>query len=118
MVLYCILFHGFVLNAVLLDYVVVCRVVFYCAALFYVVVNRSELCCMTVFCLALYSARYGLGLDVIVLSWIVLSCSAAYIAVWCCTVLDSIVLCCMLLCCIMLLCDVWYCIVLRCAVLL
>ena len=44
----------------------------------------------------------------IVLDWVVSSCSATYIVVWCCIVVCSIVL-----CCVVLLCVVWYCVVLR-----
>ena len=51
----------------------------YCVALFCVVVGCAELCCMMVFCLALVSVWFWTGLDLIVLDWIVLSCSVTCI---------------------------------------
>ena len=60
----------------------------------------------------------------VVLDWIVLSCSAAYIVLWLCIVLYSIVLRCTMLCCIVLFCvmvngaelDCWLVVFLHCVV--
>ena len=67
-----------------------CGAVLFRAALFCVVVKCAELYCVVVICLALYSVWSWLGLDLIVLIWIVLSCRAAYIllygvVLWCTT---------------------------------
>ena len=53
--------------------VVRCRV-----ALFCVVVNCADLCCMMVVCLELCSVCDSIGLDLVVLDWIALHCSAMY----------------------------------------
>ena len=71
-----------------------CCVVLYCVAWFGVVVSCVELYCMIAICLALCSASNWIGLEMTVLIWIVLSCSAADRAVWCCRVLYSSELCC------------------------
>ena len=117
MVLYCIVFHCFCVE--LLCWIILLCVVWYCivCALFCVVVGRAELYSMMAFCLALYSVWYWIGLDLIVLHCLVLSCSFTYLVVWCCIVLYSIALCCTLLCCLVLLCGVWYCLVLPVSVL-
>ena len=67
-VCYCIVLYSLVLS----------RVVFYVVACYWfgVMVNCVVLCCMMVFCLAVYIVWSGTGLDLILLDWIVLSCSA------------------------------------------
>ena len=95
-----------------------CCVVWYCVPLSCVVANHAELSGMRVYCIALYSVRYRLGLGLTALDCVVLTCSATYSAVWCCIVLYSIVLCCLVLYRFVLLCVVWYCLLLRCSALL
>ena len=76
--LYCVVLRGFVLSCGVLFYVVVCGVVLFCADLFCVVVNCAELYIMVACCLVLYNVWYWIGLDLIVLDWLVLSCRAMY----------------------------------------
>ena len=74
-------------------------------------VNCVELDCSIVFCLALYSVWSWIGMDLIVLVWFVLSCSARYVVVWCCMVFPYIVLCLVVLYCVVLYCVVVCCVV-------